>query len=102
MKQELNFDEITSTIVKTIGFNGLNSTTQDEIFKIALSRITEKTDFIVFKKEATQERYEDENRTLVIPYDVQKVYVKLDDYKGNEQHNFNKRFAITFMLADEY
>jgi len=107
--KNLNFDELTSTIVKTIGFADLTDTLQDEIMRIGLSKITQATDFLVFvpsPKGVKNEIYEDEGKTLKIPFNAEelkeKVYVKLDDYKGNEQENFNKRFVITFMLANEY
>ena len=106
---DLNFDEITSTFIKTVGFSGLDDTTQDEIMKKALEKITQQTDFIVFiplSEDFKNELLEDEGRTLKIPLDgeklKEKVYVKLDDYKTNEKENFGKRFCITFMLAEEY
>lgn len=106
----LNFDEITSTFVKTVGFqNRLDGTEQDEVMKLALEKITPTTDFIIFRADE-KEHYEDEDRTFVIPFkslkwsdlSSPKIYVKLDDFKGVETYNFDKRFKITFMLAEEY
>ena len=105
----LNFDEITSTFVKTVGFqNRLDGTEQDELMKLALGKITPTTNFIVFRADE-QEHYEDENRTFVIPFkslkwsdSSPKIYVKLDDFKGFELDNYGKRYRITFMLAEEY
>jgi hypothetical protein len=52
-----------------------------------------------------KEHYEDEDRTFVMALPdgcEKKVYVKLDDFKGNEEHSFGFRWVITFMLADDY
>lgn len=94
-------------MVATNGFRSLEERTQVEIIKRALDKITPKTDMVVFRKflSGDKEHYEDEDRTFVMALPdgcEKKVYVKLDDFKGNEERSFGFRWVITFMLADEY
>jgi len=69
------------------------------------------TDFAVFDPEATEKRYEDEKRTVIIPYKTipRKVWVKLDDYgsveaveKASGLKGLSSRFVITMMFPEEY
>lgn len=69
------------------------------------------TDFAVFDPEAEEKRYEDENRTVIIPYKTipRKVYVKLDDYGSIENverasglTGLRSRFVITMLFPEEY
>lgn len=69
------------------------------------------TDFAIFDPDATEKRFEDENRTVIIPYKTipTKVWVKLDDYGSPEileresgLKGLNTRFVITMMLPEEY
>ena len=83
---------------------------QAKIYRLAMSRLSPKTDFIVFRNEVGEPHYEDEGRTYVfyLPELPKKVYVKLDDYGSPEilskclGHPTKARYVATFMLAEEY
>jgi len=97
-------------ILRTKGFiDSIPPEKQDKIMSIAVSKINPKTNWIVFKKEAKKEHFEDEGRTLVVPMNIpQTVYAILDDYgdsgtlSENLGHKVNTRYVVTFLLAEEY
>ena len=59
---------------------------QMDMLKKAIEHFDETTDFAVFDPNATEKRYEDDDRTVIIPYREipKKVWVKLDDYGSVE------------------
>ena len=97
-------------ILRTQGFmRSIPPEKQNRIMSIAVSKINPKTNWVVFKKEAEKEHFEDEGRTLVVPMDIPKtVYAILDDYgdsgtlSDNLGQKVNTRYAVTFLLAEEY
>lgn len=97
-------------VLLTKGFRyNLDSELQADIMKTGLARINTKTDFIVFNPEVKTERIDDEGRSVILPSEAKdKVYVKLDDFGSAEAltencgFTVNTRYAVTFMLAEEY
>lgn len=105
----MNLSEV--LFLRTRGFiYSIDEDTQAEITEEGLKRIDPKTpDFIIFDPKADKERTEDEGRSLILPSKAkEKVYVKLDDYGSPEVlsencgFSVNTRFAVTFLLAEEY
>jgi len=97
-------------LLKTSGFSSLDPDVQAEMMHVALSKINLKTNMIVFDPEAFEEAYEDDERTLRVPYKKakKKVYAILDDYGSPEAlseslgRDVDTQHTITFLLAEEY
>jgi len=94
----------------TQGFLELPEKIQGRIIHYTLNHIKpDKPDWIVFYPDG-EERLEDGGRTLITSMAglKRKVYAILDDYGDPETLrkysglNVNTRYAITFLLADEY
>lgn len=87
----------------------LDSDLQADMIEEGLTRINPKTNFIVFDPKAEEERTEDEGQSVILPSKAkEKVYAILDDYGSPEAltdncgFRVNTRYAVTFMLAEEY
>jgi hypothetical protein len=97
-------------MVVTRGFLSLSEDEQAVIRELAVSHISQKTDFIVFEHGTEFMKHEDEGRTLrvTMPLLTTKVYAKLDDYGSPEElskevgHPVNTQYVLTLMLAEEY
>jgi len=105
----MNLSEV--LLLRTRGFiYTIDEDTQADIMEKGLNRIHPKApDFIVFDPKADTERIEDEGQSVILPSKAKdKVYVKLDDYGSKEVlsencgYPVNTRFAVTFLLAEEY
>ena len=110
-------------ILTTPGFRSLPEELQGYIMEIGLKRIRPgKPDWVVFDPNADKSQYEDDGRTLRISTRElaemtlnpvwkrldKKVYCILDDYGSPEMlsqcagFKVNTRYAVTFLLAEEY
>lgn len=97
-------------LLRTKGFfNEIEPELQVDIMERGLNGLNPETDFLVFDPGAVLERIEDEGRTVVYPSQAKdKVYVKLDDFGSAEElsencgFTVNTKYAVTFMLAEEY
>jgi len=82
------------------------------IYMVAQSKITPKTDFLVFDPLSNENHpvMEDQGRTMRLPMKTipTKVYAKLDDYGSAETlseqvgHQVKTQYALTLMLAEDY
>jgi hypothetical protein len=97
-------------LLTTRGFSQIQPDIQAEILEEGLKRIQPKApDFIIFDSKVTEEQKEDEGRSVRLPSrGKEKVYAKLDDFGSSEAlsessgFKVNTRYALTFMLAEEY
>ena len=108
---KLDKEEMFVVPVFTRGFlQDIDPELRAKVMKLAFSRLSPKTDFIVFRNEIGSPHYEDEGRTYVfyLPELPKEVYVKLDDYGSPEALSeylgcpTRARYVATFMLAEEY
>lgn len=97
-------------LLTTRGFNETPTDIQAEIMEVGLKRIHPKApNFIVFNPKEEKERPDDNGESLILPSkSEEKVYAILDDFGSSEAlsencgSKVNTRYALTFLLAEEY